>query len=329
MLPETRQGLVTATAVVVATLLAFALELDNPWWAAFSAHNISHGDRNFVVRKGLMRLAGTLGGIWLGYELALATHGNALIQGTLLFVVTYFATRYRFTSQYDYAWLMFMLMVIMMLFVGIQEPVELYDFAYARILEVSLGVLVCAVINFFIKGGVAKPAGQPRDKKRLVAEVERLALMTACITLAVPLLWSWLELPSMVQIGVTILAMIDRDLLQTREKSGLRLLGCFVGGVSGLLIVGAGFDLLWAWVLVLFGGVALAGRLYHSASRYAYAGKQFNLALIITLVTGPGPVESIMPVIDRFSGIMCGAVLVIAASILFAPRSAPAQEERP
>lgn len=320
MLPETRQGLVTATAVVVATLLAFWLELDNPWWAAFSAHNISHGDRNFVIRKGLMRLAGTLFGIWLGYELAPGTHGNVLIQATALFVTIYFATKMRFTSQYDYAWLIFMLMIVMMMFVGIQEPAELYDFAYARILEVSLGVLVCAVINFFVRGGVAKASTSAPDKAHMVAEIERLALMSGCIIVAVPFLWSWLELPSMVQIAVTILAMVDRDLLQTREKSGYRILGCFAGGLSGLLVLGLGFDLLWAWALVLFVGVALAGRLYHSASRYAYVGKQFNLAFIITLVAGSGPAESIMPVLDRFSGIMGGVVLVVAASFLFAPK---------
>ena len=133
----------------------------------------------------------------------------------------------------------------------------------------------------------------------------------------------------MVQIGVTILAMIDRDLLTTRHRSGLRLLGCFSGGVLGLLIVGLGFDVLWAWILVLFFGVAAAGRLYHSASRFAYAGKQASLAIIITLVTGSGPPESILPVIDRFAGIMCGVILVIAASFIFAPRHEPAESEKP
>ncbi len=320
MLPETRQGLVTATATVVATLLALWLELDNPWWAAFSAHNISHGNQNFVLRRGAMRMAGTVVGIWLGYELALATHGVVVLQAVTLFVAIYFSTRWRFVSQYDYAWVIFMLMIIMMIFVSIQEPVELYDFAYARILEVSLGVAVCMVINFFIKGGVAAPAAIPEDKKTLPAEIERLALMAACITLAIPILWSWWELPSMVQIGVTTLAMLDRDLIQTRQRSGMRILGCFCGGLLGLLVVGLGFNLLWSWVIVLFAGVALAGRLNHSSSRFAYAGKQAGLAIIITLVTGSGPAESIMPVVDRFAGIMCGTILIVVASFLFAPK---------
>ncbi len=330
MLPETRQGLVTATATVAATLLALALELDNPWWAAFSAHNISHGDHRFVFRKGAMRLAGTVAGIWLGYELALAFEGISVLQGVGLFVAAYFSTRQRFLSQYDYAWLIFLMMILMMVFVSILEPGELRGFAFARVLEVSLGVIVCGVINYVLPGGVAKANGPAAAKPKLTVEVQRLALMTACITVAIPILWSWLELPSMVQIGVTILAMLDRDLLQTRARSGMRILGCFGGGLFGLLIVGLGFSLLWSWVIALFVGVALAGRLYHSTSRFAYAGKQAGLAIIITLVTGSGPAESIMPVLDRFAGIMCGTVLIVAFSFLFAPRAPEAEApERP
>ncbi len=320
MLPETRQGLVTATATVAATLLAFWLELDNPWWAAFSAHNISHGDHRFVVRKGIMRLAGTVMGVWIGYELALAFEGVAILQATAIFAVAYFATRQRFRSQYDYAWLMFMLMIVMMVFVSILEPGDLRTVAYARIIEVSLGVVVCAVVNHFMIGGVAKPSGPGGTKQTLVVEVDRLAMMAACLTLSVPILWDYLELPSMIQIAVTILAMVDRDLLATRERSGMRLLGCFLGGFFGLAIVGMGFDLLWAWSIMFFIAIAVAGRLYHSTSRFAYAGKQANLAMIMTMVTGSGPPDSIMPVIDRFAGIVCGTILVIAFTYLFAPK---------
>ncbi len=325
MQPHTRQAVTTALATVLATLAAFWLELDNPWWASFSAFIISHGDRHKLILKGMMRMVATLVGVAIGFQLAVSFQGISYLQAVILFVTAFFLTRQRFVSTYAYAWLIGMLMIAMMMFVSVLEPIDLRSFAYARIAEVGLGVGICTLVNYLIPGGVAEPAVGARREPELV-DLNRVALLAATVTIAVPLLWSYLELPSMVQIGVTTLAMIDRDLIVTRTKSGVRLLGCFTGGLMGLFLVSLGLNNLFLWLGVFFFSLVLFGRIYHGEGKWSYFGKQACLALIITFVTSSGPPDSIMPVVDRFSGILCGSLVIIAASFIFAPRARPAEE---
>ncbi len=234
VLPETRQALVTATATLLATLAAFAMEeMENPWWATFSVFVISHGDQRQVLLKGAMRMVGIIALSASASILGFAPKVILVLQATVLFVTAFFFTRQRFASKFAYAWLIGMLMIVMMVFISILEPGSLREFAYARIFEVGLGVAVCTLVNHFLLGGVAKPRPGADEGEHFIVHQDRGALLAATVILSVPILWSWLELPSMVQIGLTILAMIDRDVFVTRSKSGLQILGCFVGDASG------------------------------------------------------------------------------------------------
>ncbi|GAB5470904.1 MAG: hypothetical protein Kilf2KO_39340 [Rhodospirillales bacterium] len=327
MEPETRQALITALATVLATLTAIWLELDNPWWAAMSAFIVSHGDRDRLLSKGAMRVISTIVGVLLGYELALAVEGVLVLQATVLFVSAFFLTRQRFGSAYSYAWMMGMLMIAMMIYVSIMEPYDLRGFGYARVIEVCLGVGLATLVNAIIPGAVPSPRVENARDPKVLLEHNRVAFMAAVVTVAIPLLWSWLELPSMVQVAVTILRMIDPDLTRSRRRASLRLAGCFVGGLLGLLIASLQLDDLLLWALVLFVSLLFFGRLHHGEGPYAYAGTQACYALIFTFVTGSGPPDSIMPVLDRFTGILCGVALVVTASFVFAGKPGPTSRE--
>ncbi len=326
MRPETRQAITTASATVLSALAAIWLELENPWWAAFSAFVVSHADRHRLVLKGTMRLVATVVGAALGLELALASQGVMLLQGTAIFAAAFFITRRRLISPYAYAWLIGMKMIVMMMFISILEPVDLVGFAYARVLEVGLGVGLCTLINILVPGDPASPPAAAAPGAKTLLEINQVALLAAAVALSIPLLWTWLELPSMVQVGITTLAMIDRDVIRTRDRSGMRLLGCFSGGLLGLLLVGLQLNTLWVWAGALFFSLVLFGRTYHGEGRWAYFGTQGGLALIITLVTSAGPPDSILPVIERFVGILCGALLIVTASYVFAPKAKGAGE---
>ena len=67
---RTRQGLVAACSVVLATFLALLLEIQSPWWAAISAFMSLIATGGGSLRRGLLRLTGTAAGALLGFVMA-------------------------------------------------------------------------------------------------------------------------------------------------------------------------------------------------------------------------------------------------------------------
>ena len=61
-----RQGLTTATGVVVAVLAALLLGLQDPWWSAISAWVVAAPDRHMMLAKAAQRVMGTLLGALTG-----------------------------------------------------------------------------------------------------------------------------------------------------------------------------------------------------------------------------------------------------------------------
>jgi uncharacterized membrane protein YgaE (UPF0421/DUF939 family) len=80
MTVDFRQSLITGVSCWLATMAAFALHLDNPWWAAISAWVISSPDKSAFWQKGIMRILGTIAGCVLGYELAAQLEGRPVAQ---------------------------------------------------------------------------------------------------------------------------------------------------------------------------------------------------------------------------------------------------------
>ena len=66
----TRQQMVaTAISCWLATVAAFALHLENSWWAAISAWIIGNIDRSALLQKGILRIFGTILGCVIGLQL--------------------------------------------------------------------------------------------------------------------------------------------------------------------------------------------------------------------------------------------------------------------
>ncbi|MEO1191020.1 MAG: FUSC family protein [Pseudomonadota bacterium] len=319
MQPETRQALITALATVSAVLVAIWLELPDPWWAAISAFVVSHADRYRLLSKGIMRVVGTIAGAFVGYELALWTEGALVLQCIVLFLVGFFLTRERFRSSYSYAWIMGMMVITMLLFVSIMEPPALRAFAHSRVVEIALGVSLSTLLNAFLSGAVHEPPDFAKGPKAPLLSLNRIGVLAGCTAVAIPLVWSWLELPSMIQVAVTVLVMLDRNILASERRVRLRILGCLCGGSVGLAVVSLELNSLLLWGAAFFVSLFFFARIHHGEGPWAYFGTQGAFALILTFVTGSGPPDSILPVIDRFAGIGCGVVLVLVLGAVLAP----------
>lgn len=319
----TRAGLVGALGVVLAVLLAVRLGLDNPWWAAISAWMISGPDQRAVLAKGVQRVAGTLLGAGGGYFAAGLAAGQPWLQAILLFTLGAFGTRQRFGARhFTFGWLYAGITALLVVVQSLGTPGDLDTFARARCLEILCGVFVstlCELAFITPAGSAAAPATAPPPPPNLA----RLSLIGGLALVLVPLAWSLLDLPSVVQMAVSAYVVLDRDLSSERVRGRQRLLGCGLGGLYGILLLALGLDSLPLWAAAFGGGLVLFGRLHHGSGPQAYVGTQAGVALIMAMVTGTGPPDTLVPALERMAGAMLGTALVVGLSLLLAARPQP------
>jgi uncharacterized membrane protein YccC len=99
-----RQMVATAITCWLATVVAFALHLENPWWAGISAWIIGNTDRSALLKKGVLRLVGTILGCVIGLQLTGFLVGEAVGQILVLFLLGFAMNYMKSSSNFGYAW---------------------------------------------------------------------------------------------------------------------------------------------------------------------------------------------------------------------------------
>lgn len=314
-----RLAFASAGAVCLAVSASLWLGLPDPWWSAISALIVAHPDRGAVLSKSVMRFIGTLAGAGIGFLVATQVEGAPTLQLAAVFAATAFAMFAKLRFRYAYAWMMAALMVVIMLYMSMVSPADLYGFAHDRVLEILIGVLFATGVNRLVSRAEPKRSQAPGAAPGAAAgadrpEAVRWALIAGSTAVAIPIVWSTFELPSLVQIGVTVLVVLDRETAAARERGLQRLYGCLLGGLLGLLMVPLPGDSYLLWLGGLFVGTFLFLRLHLSRSRWAYVGTQAAIALALCAITGNGPTDTILPVLNRLAGILCGVTILVVVT---------------
>ncbi|MEM1130392.1 MAG: FUSC family protein [Pseudomonadota bacterium] len=142
-----RARLLTPLACWITYICAIALSLDAPWWATASAWMIGNADYTKLYRKGLFRATGTVIGCVIGYVTAIVCGTAMLPMLVVLWVVGAITLYKRYTSAYGYAWLLAGATVAIVLFEAMMGNDDLRRLTLARGIELSLGVIVSALLN--------------------------------------------------------------------------------------------------------------------------------------------------------------------------------------
>ncbi len=323
---DLHQGAITTLACWLAALLAFALHLNHPWWSVISAWVVSNPERHALLQKAAHRILGTVIGCATGYWFALWTEGRPFLQMVAMFVTAATGTYGRYRSAYSYAWIIGAAVGLMILSTSLEAPEQIYHLAVFRAVEVICGV-VAATFTEALFYRQRSPIGSinPRIEKAaktIVSTTDHataldLATVGGVAIICIPLLWSWLHLPSLTQIVISSLVVLDRDMASTHFRGLQRILGCFAGGAFGLLTIRLGPDSFFIWSIMLIAGIFLFSLLHHSDSRWSYSGTQGGVAFILALVTGSGPPDSMMPAVNRIAGMLCGVVILLIVSFVF------------
>jgi uncharacterized membrane protein YccC len=319
-------GAITALACWLAATLAFALHLDNPWWAAISAWVVANPERQALLAKASNRILGTIIGCLASYWVTLWVESRPVLQLLAMFGFAAIGVYGRFRSAQSYAWIIGAVGALAILAMSLETPGQIFHFAVFRACEVICGVIAVTFMEWLLyrknspvaaKITPAKPADKAIAPTMDRATALRLAMIGGVAVILIPILWSWLNLPSLSQIVVSCLVVLDRDGASTHFRGLQRILGCVAGGAVGLLTIRLGPDSFLIWSVMLIAGIFLFSLIHHGGSRWAYVGTQGGVAFILALVTGLGPPDTILPAIDRIAGMLCGVGILLCVCFVF------------
>jgi uncharacterized membrane protein YccC len=348
-----RESWKTVLSVLLAVTMSFArFGLDDAYWAAFAAFMVLRAGTGETILRGFLRILGTAAGALTGWCLAglVANRAEGLLLAMMLVV---FVSTFQFTvSAYSYAWMFFGLTAQLVLTLTLAAPQGIFLFVTVRVAEVAIGVTACVIASLVFEliwpvpdtAPTAAPAmvRKPLPLWRGILDEDwlsehRLPLTHAArgaVAFAVLFVfWRVTEFTRFVDSAVTsymVLLVPGPAIRQGKDRAmtnrgAQRLVGCALGGGFALAALAVIKDSFPLWLIALAAGVWIAAWVQNGTQGVGYAGSQFALALLVTLVQSNGPPETLQPAWLRFQGVLVGAFalsLVQAVWPLPAPESA-------
>ena len=341
--PRAREPLKAVLSVLLAVTVAALLRLDDLSWAAFSGYMVMRADIAESIPRGMMRIAGTVGGALAGLLLAPSVANSPVVLMLGLFVVSWIGVFQGLTSRYSYAWLFFGLTAGMVTTESLAAPENVLHFTGTRVAEIVAGTASCLVVaGLFASAGAPAGTGAPRNPASispftglrdvfrdawlrengpLLAHSTRAALAVGLL----PLVWRWFSIEDFSQTAVTsyvvmmvpAAAVIERRDSPIYERIAHRTLGCLLGGGTAIVCLSIFSNTMLLGMLALCAGIWIGYHIQTGNEGISYLGTQFVLGFLITFIQGPGPVASILPGLERLLGILIGSAMLCALILVW------------
>jgi len=320
--PRANGALRMALAATLAVLVAFWLDLDNPWWAGISGVVLIQADRTATLARSVDRVLGTAVGAAIGYFSA-GIVDHHLIFLTIAGSCTGFAIYAQERAEHGYAFLLGGVTVVLIMFGSLAQPGAALNLAFYRALEIGVGVVVACAVDYALAEPAALGAATPPHPgvftRPIDHELAAIAIAGGIAIALIPVIWETLELPGLGQTPITAFIILVAMRQAPAWRAVTRAAGCLLGGLWGLgamHLVGSTYPL---WLLMLFLGLLLAGHINHGRGDAAYVGLQAGIAIVITMVQGAGPSADIAPAFNRLVGVFGGVLVVSLCRPLLVP----------
>lgn len=324
-IPRGRQATTSALSVLLALSCALFLHLDDPAWAAVSAFMTTQANTPATLRRGVLRIGGTLAGAGLGVWLAPWLLFDPVACVLVLMTAAFGGVLAMLTLRHGYAWLLGAITLFMVLLGAVASPSAVLTIAIWRVLEVVTGTILAMLVVWALMPTEEAPPAAPAP---VSAAMVRHAAIAGIAAGLVPVVWMLLELPNLSQMSITIAAVMAVPTLTGRQaedghvilrRSLHRTAGCLIGGAVGLLLLALPIQSFPVWLGLLGMGV-WAGTFVHAMpGGVSYVGTQGTLAIMLTLVQGPGPPDTLTPGVMRLVGILLGLATLLVVSLLLTP----------
>ncbi|MDF0486954.1 FUSC family protein [Sphingomonas sp. H39-1-10] len=325
-------------SVLLAILAVHAIGATNVSWAAFAGYMVMRGHVLETVQRGLLRVVGTLAGGLLALTAIplLAPHWWLAALGIFaLGTVTLYKA---ITAKRAYAWLFVGLTFAMVLYDALHDPaIPLVRFVQTRILETVAGTVACVAVSLLSAVTLRRLWPAERNAATGIAGWSWPALRHAAqggLALALLVIVSAsFDVPALSAGAITVMAVMlvpvagigTSGFAPVSWRLFYRLIGGLAGAAfsAGFLFLGAGSAPLLILGTAL--GVAAGRHIENGDHAYRYAGTQFTLTVLVTLVPDSYAGAVITPGLERLAGTLVGMAMVEPVLLLwhlFAPRSA-------
>ncbi|MBC6982542.1 FUSC family protein [Caulobacter sp. 17J80-11] len=308
-------------------------------WAAFAGYMVMRGHVADSLRRGLLRIVGTVGGAMLAWA-HLELLGAEPVRSAVALAAVGGATLYAaLTTKRSYAWLFVGLTFAAVVLDRVEHPdAPVVAQALVRVTEVVAGTLACVLVSALSTMTLRRrwPGSRKPDPKAegWRPEAARHAAQAAIALATLPLIRLVWPLPELAQAAVAIMAVMmvpvsgigASGLAPVSRRIGLRVAGCAAGAAvaAAFLLVSRGSPaVLIAGTMV---GVILGRHIENGASSVAYAGTQFVLAVLVALVPDDYANPDLSGAWGRLAATLIGLCLiepVLVAWHVLAPRRPP------
>ncbi len=325
---RTRQGVVAACSVMLATTLALALQLDSPWWAAISGFMSLMSTGAGSLRRGMLRMTGTVAGALLAFIMARWLLYDQFALYLFLAATTLLGVVAMQVSPHGLAWLFLTITSSLVLLMSLNNPEQVFEVACNRVLEVAVGVASAIIVANLLQDWHADPPPTTPGWRHLLGAQWPVVLhgaRAAIAVVAVMQIWILIDLPQVTEMAVTIAVVMAAPIvtvggLGTRHgvylRSIHRVIGCLLGGVMALGCLALDVTAFPWWLAMIGAAVWIGMHVQVGAHGVGYVGTQAAFVFIVTMIQGAAPPESIMPGIDRFAGITGGLGILLVVSLL-------------
>jgi uncharacterized membrane protein YccC len=109
-------------------------------------------------------------------------------------------------------------------------------------------------------------------------------------------------------------------------RAAHRLIGCLLGALVGLLILGFIGDDFLLWIALIPPGIWLCSQIQNGTTGISYIGTQAMFSYLMSMVQGQGPLTTISPGLERLVGVMGGLTILFIVTLILSllPGSLPA-----
>ncbi|MPZ36102.1 MAG: hypothetical protein GEV13_34965 [Rhodospirillales bacterium] len=337
---RTRQGIVAACSVVLATFLALLLEIESPWWAAISAFMSLTATGGGSLRRGMLRFTGTAAGSLLGFIMARWLPYDHFALYLFIAGVTMIGVIAMQVSPHGLAWLFLCITSILVLLESLANPLQAASVAYYRLFEVGIGVLSAIIVANLLQDWHREPPPQAPGWRHLLGAQWPVVLhgvRSAIAVCAVLAIWMALEVTQVTEMAITVAVVMAAPVvadggLGTRHaiavRSLHRFLGCLLGGIVALLCLALDVQSFVWWLGMIGAAVWIGMHIQVGPHGVGYVGTQAAFAFIVTLIQGASPPDSIMPGVDRFAGIVGGLAILLVVSLVLWPSDQELAEQK-
>jgi uncharacterized membrane protein YccC len=147
---RTKEAIKTALAMAIAYAIALRMEWDRPYWAAFAVGMISLPAAGASLRKGILRMSGTLvAGVAALTLIALFSQQRWWFMIALSVYVGFF-TYMMMGKKNPYFYQVCAFVCVIICFDGAGDPVNSFQTAVTRIQETGMGILVYSLVIVFL-----------------------------------------------------------------------------------------------------------------------------------------------------------------------------------